>query len=65
MTAYAFWLFWSFLVPAGRREVGVGVRARAKPDRVVPVGGLAAGPFGASCPRAGRSKKGALLITVK
>jgi hypothetical protein len=40
MTAYAFWLFWSFLVLAGRREVGVGVEARAKPDRAVAVGAL-------------------------
>jgi hypothetical protein len=65
MTAYAFWLFWSFLVLAGRREVGVAVKARAKPDRVVAVGGRDAGPFGASCPRAREIEKGALLINVK
>jgi hypothetical protein len=31
-------LFWSVLVLAGRVEVGVGVKARAGPDRVAAVG---------------------------
>ena len=33
-----FCLFWSFLVLVGRVEVGVGVKARAEPDRVAAVG---------------------------
>ena len=36
--AFAFAMFWSFLVLAGRVEVGVGVKARAQPDRVAAVG---------------------------
>ena len=33
-----FWLFWGFLVLAGRVAVGVGVKARAQPDRGAAVG---------------------------
>ena len=36
--AVCFCLFWSFLVLVGRVEVGVGVKARAEPDRVAAVG---------------------------
>jgi hypothetical protein len=38
-----------FLVLAGRVEVGVGVKARAQPDRAAAVGALTAAPFGACC----------------
>ena len=36
--AFAFGLFRGFLVLAGRVEVGVGVKARAQPDRVAAAG---------------------------
>src|ERR1700738_5359713 len=39
----------SCLVLAGRVEIGVGVKARAEPDRVAAAGALTATPFGACC----------------
>jgi hypothetical protein len=54
--------FASFLVLVERVEVGVGVKARAEPDRVAAVrGALTVTPFGACCSRAGRLKKLVLL----
>jgi len=48
--------FASFLVLAGRVEVGVGVKARAEPDRVAAVRALTATAFGACCSGQGGRK---------
>ena len=61
--AFGFAMFWSFLVLAGRVEVGVGVKARAEPDRVAAVGGLDGGAVRRMVWKGRKIVKGLVLLS--